>query len=73
MPTRSARLYSLALLLGDFFVLLLAFTLAYTLRVVVDKRPFAEQITSDAFLQTALIVIPIWIVIWFALNTNFSY
>lgn len=64
MPTRSARLYSLALLLGDAFVLLLAFTLAYTLRVVVDKRPFAEQITSDAFLQTALIVIPIWIVIF---------
>jgi FlaA1/EpsC-like NDP-sugar epimerase len=61
MPTRSARLYSLALIVGDFFVLLLAFTLAYVLRVIVDKRPLVEQIPSDVFIQTALILIPLWL------------
>lgn len=64
MPTRSARLYSLALLFGDVFVLLLAFTLAYTVRVIFDKRPLVEQISSNDFLRTALIIIPLWIIVF---------
>lgn len=64
MPTRSARLYSLALIFGDFFVLLLAFVLAYILRVVVDNRPLVEQISSETFLQTAVILVPLWIVVF---------
>jgi 4-hydroxybenzoate polyprenyltransferase len=64
MPTRSARLYSLALLLGDAFVLLLAFTLAYILRVIVDKRPLVENITSDAFIQTAFLLVPLWLMVF---------
>ena len=64
MPTRSARLYSLALILGDSFVLLLAFTFAYILRVIVDKRPLVENITSDAFIQTAFLLVPLWILVF---------
>lgn len=64
MPTRSARFYSLALLLGDFFVLLLAFVLAYIARVQIDSRPLVEQISSDTFLQTALVIIPLWLVVF---------
>ncbi|HSE61269.1 MAG TPA: sugar transferase [Candidatus Saccharimonadales bacterium] len=64
MPSRSARLYSITLILGDFFVLLLAFTLAYTLRVKVDTRPLVDLIGAVEFLQTALVLIPLWIAVF---------
>ncbi|HKX72392.1 MAG TPA: sugar transferase [Candidatus Saccharimonadales bacterium] len=64
MPTRSARAYSLALILGDFFVLLLAFVVAYVIRVRLDTRPLIEQISRDEYLQTALVVIPLWLIVF---------
>lgn len=64
MPSRSARLYSITLILGDFFVLLLAFTLAYTLRVIFDQRPLVAQISALDFLRTALVLIPMWLVVF---------
>jgi exopolysaccharide biosynthesis polyprenyl glycosylphosphotransferase len=64
MPTRSARLYSLALILGDFFVLMLAFSAAYTLRVIFDHRPLVENIKAADFAATAALLIPIWIIVF---------
>lgn len=64
MPTRSARVYSLALILGDFFVLLLAFTIAYIVRVQVDHRPLVASISALEFLKTALLLIPLWLVVF---------
>src|SRR5688572_13399862 len=64
MPTRSARLYSLALLFGDFFVLLGAFSLAYILRVIFDTRPLVANIHADEFFYTAILLIPFWIIVF---------
>jgi len=64
MPTRSARYYSLALILIDFFVLLAAFTLAYIVRVQFDHRPLVAEVGSTAFLQTAFVLIPLWIIVF---------
>jgi exopolysaccharide biosynthesis polyprenyl glycosylphosphotransferase len=69
MPTRSARLYSLALIVGDFFVLLTAFMLAYVVRVGVsflqlDTRPLVVNISALDFLNTALVLVPLWILIF---------
>lgn len=64
MPTRSARLYSLALVLCDFFVLVLAFWLAYVIRVQIDTRPLVSVIPGDDFLMTALFVVPFWIAVF---------
>lgn len=64
MPTRSARLYSLVLLCGDFFILMLAFTLAYIVRVQFDPRPLVADIGALEFAQTALLIIPFWIIIF---------
>lgn len=61
MPTRSARLYSLALIFGDSFVLLLAFVLAYVLRVQFDHRPLVQNISALSFLETSIVLIPFWI------------
>lgn len=66
MPARFARLYGLALILGDFFVLLAAFTLAYIIRVQIDDRPLVAQVTAVDFLTTSLLLIPMWIgTFWF--------
>lgn len=64
MPPRFARLYSLALILGDFFVLLAAFTAAYVIRTQFDLRPLVAQIHANEFLAMSLVIIPFWIVVF---------
>ncbi len=62
MPTRNARLYSIALVIGDFVTLLAAFTLAYVLRVQFDTRPLVAEIHAIDFLNTSLLLIPFWMI-----------
>lgn len=64
MPTRSARFYSIALIIMDFCVLLAAFTLAYVVRVQFDPRPLVAQVSGVEFLQTAFVLIPLWIIVF---------
>ncbi len=64
MPTRSARYYSLALILCDIATLFLAFSFAYVLRVHVDTRPLVADIHAEQFLVTSLLLIPLWIIVF---------
>jgi exopolysaccharide biosynthesis polyprenyl glycosylphosphotransferase len=68
MPTRNARLYSIALILGDFLTLLAAFTLAYVVRVQFDTRPLVAQIHGVEFIYSALVLIPFWILAFASLG-----
>ncbi len=68
MPTRNARLYSIALILGDFLTLLVAFSLAYIVRVQFDNRPLVADIRGVDFLRTSLVLIPLWLVAFAALG-----
>lgn len=68
MPTRNARLYSIALIIGDFLTLLAAFTLAYVVRVQFDNRPLVAQIHGIDFMYTSLLLIPFWIVAFASLG-----
>lgn len=68
MPTRSARLYSIALILGDFLTLLLAFSLAYILRVQYDPRPLVNEVYAVDFFMTFLTIAPIWILVFATLG-----
>lgn len=61
MPTRNARLYSIALIFGDILTLLAAFTLAYIVRVQFDPRPLVAQIHGIDFIYSSLMLIPFWI------------
>lgn len=61
MPTRNVRLYSIALVLGDFFILLAAFILAYIARVQIDNRPLVNEIPAVDFFVTSLTIIPFWL------------
>ena len=64
MPTRNTKFYSLILILGDFFVLLAAFTVAYIARVQLDDRPLVAPVYAIDFLWTALTILPFWILIF---------
>lgn len=68
MPTRSARLYSIALIIGDFLTLLLAFSLAYILRVQYDPRPLVNEIYAIDFLFTFVSIAPLWILVFASLG-----
>ena len=75
MPSRIARLYSLALLVADFSILLIAFVSAYLIRVGVpgiiqlDPRPLVvETIHASDFLTTAFIIVPLWIIVFACLG-----
>ena len=62
MPTRNTKFYSLILVLGDFVILLAAFTLAYIARVQIDHRPLVSPVFALDYLQTVLTILPFWII-----------
>lgn len=64
MPPRFARLYSLALVLGDSCILVAAFLAAYFIRTQLDIRPLVTDVYSGEFLLTTLLLIPIWLIIF---------
>lgn len=68
MPTRSARLFSLALVIGDFLTILAAFTLAYIIRVQVDPRPLVAQVSALDFFLTFLLIAPLWVLVFASLG-----
>lgn len=64
MKGSTSLLYSLALVLGDFLALVLAFVGAYILRVTLDARPLIEQIPARNYLAVFLVLLPFWILIF---------
>lgn len=68
MPSKNTKLYSLFLIIADFVVLLLAFTMAYILRVQYDPRPLLNQVYAYEYLVSFLLIVPIWIVIFAVLG-----
>jgi exopolysaccharide biosynthesis polyprenyl glycosylphosphotransferase len=60
MRVRNNAFYSILLVLADLFVLALAFTLAYIIRVQLDSRPLVAQIAARDFFLTFLSIAPFW-------------
>ncbi|HXH26332.1 MAG TPA: sugar transferase [Candidatus Acidoferrum sp.] len=60
MFSRSVKIYSIGLIFADFLTLLLAFGLAYILRVHFDHRPLVAQISAMSFFVSSLAIIPFW-------------
>ena len=61
MLGRNSQYYSLFLLLVDTFVLILALTLAYVLRVQYDNRPLIADVYAFEYLGGLLVILPFWI------------
>lgn len=68
MPTRSVKLYTIGLILGDSFTLLAAFTLAYVARVLFDPRPLVSEVYALDFFITSLVLIPMWLIAFASLG-----
>lgn len=68
MPSRNTKFYSLLLLIADIFVLVLAFFIAYVLRVQNDPRPLVVPVYAQTYMQTFLTILPFWIITFAALG-----
>lgn len=68
MPTKNTKYYSLILLLADIFVLFVAFTLAYVVRVHYDHRPLLNTVYAADYLLASVVIVPIWVIIFAALG-----
>ncbi|PID30375.1 UDP-phosphate galactose phosphotransferase [Candidatus Saccharibacteria bacterium] len=64
MPTRNTKFYSLILIIADFVVLLIAFSIAYIMRVQLDDRPLIVPIYWLDYLSTVLTILPIWLAVF---------
>lgn len=58
---------------ADFFVLLLAFTAAYILRVQMDNRPLVNPIYAFDYLVMAMTILPLWIAVFASLGLYSSH
>lgn len=68
MPSKNTKFYNLILIITDFFVLLLAFTAAYILRVQYDHRPLINDVYALDYFTSFLFIIPFWILTFAALG-----
>lgn len=64
MKSNSSLIYSLFLVVGDFFALVTAFVVAYILRVSISSRPISEQVQASTYLEIFLVLLPFWILIF---------
>lgn len=53
---------------ADFLVLLIAFTIAYILRVQVDSRPLVSPVFAFDYLIMAATILPLWIIVFASLG-----
>jgi len=68
MPSRNAKFYSLLLLLADVLALMLAFSVAYILRVQNDPRPLLVPVYAQTYALTFLAIVPFWIATYASLG-----
>lgn len=63
MKNNASIVYAIFLIIGDFFALVAAFTVAYIWRVKLDPRPLIAQVPALTFLYAFLAIVPLWILI----------
>lgn len=68
MPSKNTKFYSLILIFTDFLVLLLAFSIAYILRVQYDPRPLVSEIYAQQYFTTFALITPVWILVFATLG-----
>jgi exopolysaccharide biosynthesis polyprenyl glycosylphosphotransferase len=68
MPSKNTKFYSFILVVADFLILLLAFTVAYVLRVQYDPRPLLTEVYAYDYFISFLVIIPFWILIFATLG-----
>jgi exopolysaccharide biosynthesis polyprenyl glycosylphosphotransferase len=64
MKNNASLIYSLALVVGDFFSLVAAFISAFVLRVSISDKPIAHQVHAITYFKIFVILLPFWILIF---------
>lgn len=64
MKSNASLVYSCFLVIGDFVSLLLAFVIAYILRVTLDHHKLAQPVHAMGYLDAFFIILPFWILIF---------
>ncbi|HSH18231.1 MAG TPA: sugar transferase [Candidatus Saccharimonadales bacterium] len=64
MKNNASQVYNVILMLGDFLALIAAFVAAFILRVTISDIPIANQVPARVYLETFMMVLPFWILIF---------
>jgi len=64
MKSNASLVYNCFLVIGDFLSLLLAFVVAYILRVTLDHHQLAQPVHSLTYFSAFLLILPFWILIF---------
>ena len=64
MKNNATVVYNVCLIIGDFLALVVAFTIAYILRVTVSHRALSSPIHADAYIGIVASLLPLWIIIF---------
>jgi exopolysaccharide biosynthesis polyprenyl glycosylphosphotransferase len=64
MPDKNSKYYSLLLITIDAFTLMVAFSVAYIIRVQFDSRPLLSAIFARDYFYAFLLIVPFWILVF---------
>jgi exopolysaccharide biosynthesis polyprenyl glycosylphosphotransferase len=64
MKNNISLLYGLVLVVGDFLALLVAFILAYILRVSISHRPLTAEVHASTYIEIFLLLVPFFILVF---------
>src|ERR1035438_8805953 len=64
MKSNASLVYNCFLVIGDFLSLLLAFVVAYILRVTLNHQQLAQPVHALTYFYAFLIILPFWILLF---------
>jgi exopolysaccharide biosynthesis polyprenyl glycosylphosphotransferase len=64
MKNNTSLAYNVCLILGDFLALIVAFVVAYVLRVTLSHVPISEHVQSTTYITILITILPFWILIF---------
>lgn len=64
MKNNASIVYSVCLIIGDFFALLVAFAVAYILRVTLDHTPISANVQAFTYISIVITLLPFFLVVF---------
>ena len=64
MKNNTSLAYNVCLILGDFLALVIAFVVAYVLRVTLSHVPISEHVQATTYIAILVTILPFWILIF---------
>lgn len=68
----SSLAFTLALVIGDAIAILLAYVVAYILRVSLDHTPVAKEVSAAGYFESLIVLLPFIIILFSLIGTYYS-